>query len=361
MRTPGWLRRSLTVPPYAAEAPGARGRALSAQPVLWAQAQTQFWAARTLVSATEYADALDRLNRERHDIYVFDLDRGDVKVREKHVHHPAAFNRRIEHFRVHLYRDHLRQAAARSELAGPVSVAVGVGDLIRDVDPRIPVFVYQKRRDEPWLLLPDVEMLEFDFHAEETPDVALAGKLDRIVFSGASTGRPLDEEAVRRDDSERLRFASHFVGHPHIEYSIGRASECQSPEAQALLEAKPYFRMFEWHEQVLRRYILSMDGNGATCSRVVRTLRSRSCLIKLNSENILFYFPGLAPWTHFIPIVDETDLERLAPLLVRPDYPSDAICDAANTFCRDSLSREAVVGYTAALLQGFREHYLLRI
>ena len=331
------------------------------QTAAWAQAHVNFWAARTRLTAADYADGLRHLNAVKHDVYVFDIDGADVNVREKHVHHPLAFNRRIEHFRVHLYRDHLREAAARAQLPRPVSVGVIVGDLARDVNPLLPVFTYQKRVGEPWLLLPDVEMLELRFYEEETPDSSTGPKLDRVVFSGSSTGKALDEEAVRNDASERLRYAARFVGDPQVEFSIGRASECVSPEAEAALKAKPYFRRVDWAEQLTRRYVLSLDGNGATCSRVVRTLRSRSCLVKQASDNLLFYFAGLLPWRHFIPVDDEEELARLAPMITRTDFPSEAICDDANAFCRDNLNRAAVVDYTAALMGGFSAQYLARL
>ena len=354
-------RRAPAAEVVAAEPPAPAPRPVRDQTAGWAHAQITPWAARTHLSLGDYVDGLRHLNAVKHDVYVFDIAGDDVHVREKHVHHPLPFNRRIEHFRVHLYRDHFRAAAARAQLTRPLSVGLMVGDLVRDVNPHLPIFAYQRTLAEPWILIPDVEMLEVDFYESEGPDTTPGDKLDSIVFSGSSTGASLDVEAVRDDASERLRYAARFLDSPVVRFTIGRASECTSPEAEAALMAKPYFRHVGWEEQLKHRYILSLDGNGATCSRVIRTLRSRSCLVKQRSDNILFYFPGLLPWHHYVPVDDAEDLARLAPLLTRADFPSAGLCDAANAFCAEQLTRAAVVDYTAALLRDFDAQYLRRI
>ena len=357
-----WGRRRVRAREKAAPAspPPAAARLVRDQTAGWAHAQITPWAARTHLSMGDYVDGLRHLNEVKHDVFVFDIAGDDVHVREKHVHHPLPFNRRIEHFRVHLYRDHLRAAAARAQLSRPLSLGVVVGDLVRDVDPLLPIFAYQKAVGEPWILIPDVEMLEVDFYEIEGPDTT-SDKVDTVVFSGSSTGAALDIDAVHRNGSERLHYAARFLDDPAVQFTIGRASECASPEAEATLRAKPYFRHVSWEEQLKHRYILSLDGNGATCSRVIRTLRSRSCLVKQRSENILFYFPGLLPWHHYVPVEDAEDLARLAPLLTRADFPSAGLCDAANAFCTEQLNRRAVVDYTAALLRDFDAEYLRRI
>ena len=60
-------------------------------------------------------------------------------------------------------------------------------------------------------------------------------------------------------------------------------------------------------------------------------------------------------------MADEEDLARLAPEITRPDFPSDAVCDAANAFCRRHLSHASVVRYTAQLLRLFRTTYVGRL
>ena len=328
----------------------------------WAQAQVLPWAAAVNLSAAEYAARLDDVNARRHNVIVYDIADGAVNVREKHVHHPLEFNRRIEQARVSLYRDLLLEASAQAGLTAPLSIAVGVGDFVTEVPPDLPLFGLQKRRGDLPMLLPDVEFVENSYYTREHSDLFTdEAKVNQVVFSGASTGRVLAPDDVAHDRGERLRYAAHFVGSPFVKFTIGLAAECTSPEAVQALEAKPYFSNVNWHEQLRSRYIFSMDGNGATCSRVIRTLRSRSVLLKLKSENELFYFSGLIPWRHYIPVDRLEELETLAPRLTRTDFPSGDIADAANVFCAVNLTRARVIAYTGELIGRFAREVHARL
>lgn len=331
----------------------------------WAQEQILPWAAAPVVSASAYAAELERLNGSRHDLFVFDIADHTVSLRKKAVRHSAELNQRIVDLRVGLYRSLLERAVAAVRFQGRISLGLGVGDMIGEEPAGVPLFGYQKPEGSPLMLLPDPEFLENAFYAAEDWDVSFrltdGPKLNQVMFSGSSTGLALDAEAVRTDASERLAFAARFADHPLVRFTIGFAAECDSPETAALLEAKPYFRHVDFHHQLLSRYILSLDGNGATCSRVVRTLRSRSVLLKVNSPHRLFYFSRMTPWRHYVPVRDADDLERLAPELTRPDFPSAAMADAANAFCRESLNTEALLAYTGRVLQGFQRHVLPRM
>lgn len=327
----------------------------------WAQAQVLPWAASADMTRAEYDAGLELIHATRHDMMVYDVAGGVVALRAPQRHHPTEFNRRIESFRADLYLALLREAVRAMGIDARFSIAVGVADKVFDVDPRMPVFGYQRRRGERPMLLPDIEFQEHGFYEYEHSDLHPEGKVNEIVFSGASTGKWLSAEDVANDDSDRLRFAARFHGHPQVRFSIGMAAECSTPEAEALLKAKPYFRQVNWHEQMRSRYIFSMDGNGATCSRVLRGLRTRSVLLKLRSEHELYYFSGLIPWRHYIPVEDMADLERLAPQITREDFPSDVIADAANAFCAEHLTREKVILYTGRLLRDFHAHVHARL
>ena len=342
------FRRAKAQPSPSAEAPPPFDHTAD-----WAQAQVLPWAAALDLSRDAYARLLDQVNAERHDVFVFDIAGGEVVMRDKSVHHPTAFNRRIEQFRAGLYLGLLNGAVRAVDLRERFSVAVGVADKVIDAPPGLPVFGYQKREGERLILLPDIEFQEHHFYEREHADLHPDDKINQIVFSGASTGKWLSAEDVEQDRSERLRFAAHFHDHPQVKFTIGMAAECSTPEAEARLTAKPYFKTVTWHDQMKSRYIFSMDGNGATCSRILRGLRTRSVVLKLRSDYQLYYFSGLIPWRHFVPVRDLEDLGMLAPQLTRADFASHAIADAANAFCAAHLTREKVLLYTGRLLGEF--------
>jgi hypothetical protein len=125
-----------------------------------------------------------------------------------------------------------------------------------------------------------------------------------------------------------------------------------SEETRALLQALPYCggKPASWEAQRAYKCVISMDGNGATCSRVATSLLSNCVLLKYASPHMLYYFDGLAPWTHFIPIERHDDvlsavaLERHAPGILAP------IAAAGRDFAETYLSRDRVIFYTAAVL-----------
>jgi hypothetical protein len=96
-----------------------------------------------------------------------------------------------------------------------------------------------------------------------------------------------------------------------------------------------------------------MDGFGATCSRVPITLASNSVLLKYESPFQLFYFSGLIPWFHYIPIGKDEDVN----VVIRMEEENPGTCAAiacnANRFANAYLTRNQVMRYTALLLQAY--------
>jgi len=82
----------------------------------------------------------------------------------------------------------------------------------------------------------------------------------------------------------------------------------------------------------------------------VRALKSNSVLLKYDSPHVLYYFDGLVPWTHYVPIAKHEDvdaavaLERAEPGFFAP------VAANGRAFAETFLTRENVLFYTAALL-----------
>ena len=108
-----------------------------------------------------------------------------------------------------------------------------------------------------------------------------------------------------------------------------------------------------WQEQAAHRFILSMDGNGAACSRVALALRWNSVLVKYNSPYLLYYFHGLEPWRHYLPVRRDPDvLDLIAGMAGSADRDAE-IADRSTQFARDHLNRRSATTYTAELLERY--------
>ncbi len=137
-------------------------------------------------------------------------------------------------------------------------------------------------------------------------------KSNTAICVGSSTGGGLlTADKIMSTSSPRLAFARDLAGNPGINILIGAAVQCEGAEAENLLRSQPYFsHPVSWLEQLASKFIISTDGNGATCSCVVNALRRCSVLLKFSSPNLIYYFRSLEPWRHYISVDTTVDIER---------------------------------------------------
>lgn len=112
-----------------------------------------------------------------------------------------------------------------------------------------------------------------------------------------------------------------------------------------------------WDEQLMSRYIISIDGNGATCSRVVYALKSNSILFKVNSIYNLYYFDGLKPYEHYIPIDSISDVGINIENIESGKISHKHIVSSANSFYQNYLTRKGVERYTRKLLEKYNDMF----
>lgn len=317
----------------------------------WCDLETACW--RTVRTPAEQKAALhDHWNTVSMSLFLFDIDGREVRLRAK----PAFFDDagmagdHVFASRARLYHDFFQACVAERPLDGRITLAVDVGDAPLESQ-RSPILSFQKRRFSPNVLIPDVDFLYFNYEAERDL-VAFEDKQAGVVFAGSSTGGTVTAAAVEQGLTPRLALARALADHPEIDFRIGLAVQYDEEDTRRLLEAQPWFGSpLPWDEQLTKRFILSVDGNGATCSRVVRTLRSRSVLMKMNSPHLLFYFHGLRPFEHYLPVANVTEMEEWLALDDAALVDRPGLVDRANSFAEACLNRSAVETYTALVLQ----------
>lgn len=223
-----------------------------------------------------------------------------------------------------------------------------------------PVFNYQRLPGANTIALPDIEFLTSDFYADPSvvDRTAYADKRQAAAFLGSTTGYPylLTREHVEKRSSPRLRAAEFFREHDEVDFRVTNLVQTDGPETDALIRTMglvsprmPFEDLYGY------RFIVSMDGNGATCSRVVLALASQSVLLKYHSDYGLYYFPALKPWLHYVPIHRDADV--LAIVRYERAHPGAFahVAEAGRAFFADYLSRERVVDYTAALIAAYAD------
>ncbi len=254
------------------------------------------------------------------------------------------------------YERFLQTVVEAFDLSGDADLAVCLDDL-QHHSVALPILSFQKRKGSSNILIPDVDFIDFNFYIDDRfgDPWTFEEKSPAAIFVGSTTGfLPIDHRMVAQLDHQRLRSAVRFRGHPTISYELPVITQCDGPETEQMIrDLRIGSVRRSWAEQLQRRYIISVDGNGATCSRVAVALRSRSLLIKYESPNQLYYFPGLRPFGNYIPVLTDDDVLHVVDMLDRSPALARAIAEDSRAFYARYLSRISVMAFTASVLRRY--------
>jgi hypothetical protein len=315
------------------------------------------WAAREVapwqlhpVSMAQASEEFAALNASRKWAALFRFAEGDVSIADKPDKvRDHGYWGRAEH-----YLTFFRAVAALLPPGFETTICMTMDDLVHD-ELAVPMFSFQKKRGTRSLLMPDIDFLINGFfeNAGFTDPHRYRDKNATAVFTGTTTGGWISSEVARNLSLPRLRAAGYFDGNVRVDFRLPAIGQATTEEARALLSAQPFCQKerLPWTEQFKSRFIISIDGNGATCSRVAIVLLSNSVLLKYKSEHVLYYFGGLQPWLHYVPIAADSDMEKILDMEASDPSRFEQIAASGRLFGRTFLTRAATQQYTAMLLQ----------
>lgn len=321
----------------------------------WARKESARWLAYQY-DPTELSGKLRALSETSATTFLFSIDRSDVSFlqKPKDMQDPGMIAR-AEH-----YLRFFREVIKLSEVPKKLEFACDFGDG-RATDDLVPIFVFQKEIGSKNILLPDIDFLGAnDFFRDYVDSIPYKDKLCRAVFAGSTTGSrgfghtgPLiSADMARRLATQRLRSWASFKESSKVVFKLPHLFEYEDEQARAALEGMGLGgEPVPWHEQFRYKFIISMDGNGATCSRVAIALKSNSVLLKYSSPYDLYYFSGLTPWVHYIPIRDDKDVEEIVDAEMREPSIFESIAREGSEFFSMYLTRERAAHYTGFLLE----------
>lgn len=282
-------------------------------------------------------------------IFLFHINSGGIDFEAKLGADPLYLQR------AELYRDYIARCVYNYAIDARGFFAIAV----HDRGPSrfdAPVFEFQKQRGAATMLLPDVDLLAASNLASVGHDdpIGFEDKLEEAIFVGATTGGIISADMVRELRHPRLRAGVYFRDKPRITFELPSIVQCDSAETVALIAALGLGnRRRSWPDQLRCKYLLSMDGNGATCSRVAIALQSNSVLVKYNSPWQLFYFHGLEAWRHYLPVRGDRDVETIVEYSAETRSRDREIAERSMSFARSAISDAACERYTAELLRHY--------
>ena len=340
--------------------PDPRSGTPATDPRALAIGQLAPWFGRRLGGAEGDA-ALAELNARDASIFILDIAGGEARLHQKPGHYPAAeiagtappSHNLLD--RAHLYRAFVEGLVRARGFRTPLRLAFTTHDKA-PFEPGLPLFAYQKPRGSALVLWPDIEFLRYRFYADPSFDdpFPFAEKAEHAIFVGATSGMLLTPVAVASLAAPRLRAAVHFRGSARVGFFLPQVVQCTTPEAAAAVVALDVAgRRHSWREMYGSRYLLAIDGNGVSCSRVALGLRSNSALVKYDSPWQLHYFDRMLPWRHYIPVARDADVTRVMELCAATPGLAAGIAEAGRAFAAAWLSQPAVEDYAFELLRAY--------
>jgi len=108
------------------------------------------------------------------------------------------------------------------------------------------------------------------------------------------------------------------------------------------------------------KYLIAIDGARATWTRFVWHLQSNSMTFKHNSRQVQWFYKGIEPYIHYIPVKDEKGLSDALGWVEKNQELVEAIAKESTDFVENHLTLEDMVHYYIVLLQEYTKKINLK-
>lgn len=188
-------------------------------------------------------------------------------------------------------------------------------------------------------------------------------KINKYFWRGATTGNFYEYNLENFDKLPRLSavILSHlypevidaeFSSFPGLQF-LQNTSGTKLKEVIDLL-AENKIKQVSETEHLKYKYLLSIDGNAATGTRVPWIMYSNSILIKQESSKIEWFYPVLEPYVHYIPVNARfTDIFDQFTWLQTNDEKLKDLNIRAQDFVKNNLMPEDIESHIAIILNEY--------
>lgn len=206
----------------------------------------------------------------------------------------------------------------------------------------VPVFGQCKKRESySTILIPDFEALKGRFQVLEKKDLLeyehpwKSKTLSALIWRGGSGQGFVTPE--RLDKNSRVTLCKLSLQAPDL-INAKFTTFCQGGENIPFLQQLGGdFPSFE--EQFQYKYHILIDGNATAYTRSYWKFFSNSLIFKPTSVNFQWYFKGLEPWKHYVPVKENLkDLVEKVQWARSHDKEAEAIAKNAREFAVENLS-----------------------
>lgn len=211
--------------------------------------------------------------------------------------------------------------------------------------------VFSKKEGSEEVLIPDLyAMGNYDGDLDSIDQVKFSDKLDRGIFIGASTG------SISPPANERLRAC--YIAHKYPgyfeSYLSGNLLQLQEEEVSKYYpDYTSYFmKGMNKEQQYKYRYLINIDGNTCAWNRLPWILNSNSVSIKVESNNICWYYPILKRTRSYVSCESPEDLPNAIKRARKiSENERNLMNESGKKFVKEYLNFDTQMLYCAMVLR----------
>lgn len=222
-----------------------------------------------------------------------------------------------------------------------------------------PCFVFAKKASvDNLILIPDIKALGGYAKLREmipraSDNLPWEKKIAKSFWRGATTGGYSTLKAW--DHLARAKLVLMSLSHPEqIDARFHSVIQCE-PEVPLLMKAKGMVAGGVTKPAHLKyKYLVDVDGNSCSYERLFWLLLSNSLVLKQVTENVQWYYGGLEPYKHYVPVKEDlSDLVEQIEWAKAHDLEARLIAEEATQFVKDNLGSEDTALYFYLLLKEY--------
>lgn len=226
---------------------------------------------------------------------------------------------------------------------------------------KIPILTFSKPKDQIFdVLMPDFEMLGFSYHLYSqvlaaSHKYSWHNKLPIAFWRGSTTGGNFNISTWREYPRSKLvlktKPTAGLVNARFTNYCQGAG--LNSDFLAAMRAPAPHISIPE-HLQF--KYLIDIDGNASTYSRYFWILLSNSMPLKVTSDFKQWYYDGLEPYKHYVPVAsDVSDIVEKIHWAIANDDAAYYIAMESQQFAMQYLHEDSIYSYLYHLLLAYSE------
>lgn len=238
---------------------------------------------------------------------------------------------------------------------------IHLGDAFIGRDTKVPVFAFSTLKEQRYVInMPDFEMFTLDQELF-SPVLCYANcypwkmKLPIAFWRGSTTSGDFRVPYWREFPRSKLVLQAAYT--PDL-VDAKFTNYCQGAENNQdfLDNMGPAANRVSISSHIPFKYLIDVDGNASSYSRYFWILLSNCMPLKVESNFIQWYYVGLTPYYHYLPVKeDSSNLSEQIEWAKGHDAQAEQIANNSQAFAKQYLSEEGVYTYLYHLFKRYAE------